>query len=418
MLKICIIGGGTAGWMAAGYIESQIEDVEITLIESQSVPTIGVGESTLPQVKTFFNTIGISKDIWVNECDAIVKEGNSKHNWNDPDSDEDYLAFTFWFNDDNIFDKWVDGYFNEQYDKHQINNDLYYARDRSQFQHSSYHLNAEKIPNVIKNHCKKVIHVYDTVESLPKGFDYYLLCTGPSKKLVKDKTLFDISTYHKVNRAWVAPLHIRPNTEVDKFTRSVARKHGWQFYIDTSNKTGTGYVFSNEFVDEDDALVEFYEYLEKDKRTTIHEPNLLRWNPGWLKEAWQTTEDGEVIAIGLANGFIDPLESNALFMIQYTATAFVDSLKKRNPKKVYNRALHKLWYLNSTYIRLHYLLARRNDSNFWKYYKQFDINPFKKELWENYKLRSNKYTNLWPDAVWATTALYFDVWEYYVRNNK
>ena len=103
-MKICIIGGGTTGWWAAGYLEKQFPDYDITLIESSDIPIIGVGESTLPQIAQFFEDMGMSEDEWMEKSNAQKKFGNIKSQWNKPGGDE--FAFTFWFNDNNVFDKW------------------------------------------------------------------------------------------------------------------------------------------------------------------------------------------------------------------------------------------------------------------------------------------------------------------------
>ena len=75
-MKICIVGGGTAGWMAAAHIERHIPESTITLIESPTIPIIGVGESSLPQLRNFFNELGIDDATWVSECNGLIKNGN------------------------------------------------------------------------------------------------------------------------------------------------------------------------------------------------------------------------------------------------------------------------------------------------------------------------------------------------------
>lgn len=412
--KICIIGGGTAGWMAAGYCEKFLPDAEISLIESPSIPVVGVGESTLPQIKAFFDEIGINQDTWIKECDAIIKVGNSKSNWNHPDNPEDYLDFTFWFNDEAVFDDWVKDYKTGSKTKHQINDDLYYNVEKDELSYS-YHLTAEKIPLVIKKHCKRINHIEKEIDELPEGYDYYLICTGTSKKFVPNTELEDISKYHKVNSAWVCSLAHPENYKIDSFTRSTAKPYGWQFSIDTVNKTGLGYVFSDEYRSVEDAKQDFLEYIRSTGRKFYKnsQPKLIKWQPGWLKEGWQTTDKGEIVALGLANGMIDPLESNALFMIQYTVTAFVRSINRKSAKETYNRAIKKLWSLNSTFIRQYYIFAKRNDTTFWEYYKTIDKDEHQRLLWESYKQMGNKYYNLYPDALWANVGLYFDEFKYY-----
>ena len=93
-MRICIIGGGTTGWWCAGYMEKFLPNAEITLIESSTIPIIGVGESTLPMIKTFFDKIGVDESKWMPECNAIHKYGNVKTNWDKADGEP--FAFTFW----------------------------------------------------------------------------------------------------------------------------------------------------------------------------------------------------------------------------------------------------------------------------------------------------------------------------------
>ena len=397
-MKICIIGGGTTGWWCAGYMEKFLSDAEITLIESDQIPIVGVGESTLPQIKTFFDDMGMEESKWMPQCHAIHKYGNIKSNWDKPDGDP--FAFTFWFNDKDVFSDWYKEYKAGNKTKHQINDDLYHKEG---WRSVAYHLDAEQAGKIVKENCKKVIHKIETLDSLPEGYDLYVDCTGFARRFVKDKseTVYD---HHLVNRAWVCPFE--HNEEVEYYTKSVARDHGWQFIIDLTNRIGTGYVFSNEHISEEDALVKFKEYNAHRTPFMGKEPRMLKWRPNILTNPWKDN----VVAIGLANGFIDPLESNALFMTQYSITLLVNCIKRNSKPQVYNRSMRRVWKENSDYILHHYMLSNRTDTDFWKYYSKFDV---KKTLWENYKKRGNKYTNLYPDAIWATLGLYHDQFDYY-----
>ena len=83
-MKICIVGGSTAGWWAAGYLEKNMPECEIVLYDSPDIPNLGVGESTLPQIKTWFDDIGIKEENWFDKCNAVKKYGNYKQGWNTP----------------------------------------------------------------------------------------------------------------------------------------------------------------------------------------------------------------------------------------------------------------------------------------------------------------------------------------------
>ena len=99
-MKICIVGGGVSGWWCAAYMNKFL-DAEITLIESEDVPILGVGESSLPQIKTFFDAIGIEESEWMEKCHAVYKYGNIKKGWDKINGEP--FTFTFWHNDNNIF---------------------------------------------------------------------------------------------------------------------------------------------------------------------------------------------------------------------------------------------------------------------------------------------------------------------------
>ena len=397
-MKIAIIGGGTTGWWCAGYMEKFLPDAEITLIESNTIPTISVGESTLPQIKSFFDKIGIDEDVWMSKCHAIHKYGNIKSNWDKPNGDP--FAFTFWYNEKDAFSNWYKEYKAGDKTKDQINDDLYH---KGAWRSVAYHLDADQAGQVVKDNCKKVIHRIETLDSLPEGYDLYVDCTGFARRFVKDKSEI-VYDHHLVDRAWVCPFE--HNANIEHYTKSIAREHGWQFVIDLTNRIGTGYVYSSKHISDDKALKKFNEYNAHRTPFMNKEPRLLKWRPNVLTNPWKD----DVVAIGLANGFIDPLEANALFMTQYSITLLVECIKRNNKQAIYNRSMRKLWKENSEYILHHYMLSNRTDTDFWKYYSNFDV---RKSLWENYKKRSNKYTNLYPDAIWATLGLYHDEFKYY-----
>ena len=109
--------------------------------------------------------------------------------------------------------------------------------------------------------------------------------------------------------------------------------------------------------------------------------------------------------MGLAGGFIDPLESNALFMIQFSITTLARCLKRGIGADGYNRMMRKVWNDNVQYIQHHYMLSEKTDSDFWKYYNKFNCT---KSLWENYNKYNSRFTNLYPNSIWATLGLYYD----------
>ena len=186
-----------------------------------------------------------------------------------------------------------------------------------------------------------------------------------NRQFVKDKTEVDINEKHLVNSAWVCPFEL---DEHIPYTRSIARNYGWQFKIGLTSRIGTGYVYSDKHITNEDALEEFKDYTKDLKPWMDKKPRNIKWKPNWLKNPWSDN----VVAIGLSQGFIDPLESNALFMIQYSITTLVECLKRDYDAKTYNRMVNRVWQENSDYILHHYGLSNREDTSFWKEYKDMD----------------------------------------------
>lgn len=398
-MKICIVGGGTTGWWCAAYMERNLPDADITLIESNTIPIIGVGESTLPMIKTFFDNMGLDESDWMPEAHAIHKIGNIKQGWTSPDDQE--FPFTFWYNDNQAFDSWVPGYFSGYKTKQDINPDLY---DQGGWKSVAYHLDADKAGKFLRTRCNRVHHIIDTLTELPAGYDLYIDCTGFSRRFVKDNST-TVFPHHLVNSVWVCPYELDVH---EPYTRSIARPHGWQFIIGLTNRIGTGYVFSDKHISEEQALDAFLEYNRHRKPFMEKTPRLLKWKPEILTNPWADN----VVAIGLAAGFLDPLESNALFMTQFQITQLVECIKRGNGSRAYNRATRLLWRQNHEYIYHHYALSNRTDTEFWKYYSQHDV---RKSLWDNYKQRGNKYTQLFPDSIWATLGLYYGEFTHYEK---
>ena len=400
-MRICIIGGGTTGWWTAGYLNHKFPDYDITLIESSDIPIVGVGESTLPMIKTFFDSFGMNEELWMPKCDAVHKYGNIKQGWNNKDDDE--FAFTFWFNDNDAFDKWYQKYKTGSVSKDSINDELY---NKDGWSAVAYHLHAEEAGRIVKDHCiDNVTHIIDTLEELPEGYDLYIDCTGFRRQFVKDHTTSKISKHHMVNSAWVCPFELDEDVP---YTRSIARDHGWQFKIGLTSRVGTGYVYSDQHVSDENALEEFKQYTSHMNPWMDKKPRNLKWTPNWLKNPWSDN----VVAIGLSQGFIDPLESNALFMIQHSITTLAECLERGYGAKTYNKMINRTWKENSDYILHHYGLSERNDTEFWKQYSSMDMG---KTVWDYYHKTGNKYTNLYPDAIWATLALYYDKFDHYVK---
>jgi tryptophan 7-halogenase len=399
--KIVIIGGGTAGWWCAGYLEKELPDVEITLIESDTIPKIGVGETTLPQIKTFFDDLGIDEKDWMDRCGAVRKYGNIKQGWISPNDEE--FNFSFWWNDNNVFDQWIEEYWAGRKTKNQINDDLYKTDG---WQNYAYHLDAEQAGSVVKERCQRVKHLIQTItpENLPPA-DLYVDCTGFARRFVKDHTWLNFD-HHLVDSAVVCPFELEG--EPIPYTKTLGKPYGWQFVVSLQHRIGSGYVYSSKYLSHEQALLDFKAWTRDWTPFKEKTPRLITWKPGVLKNPWAEN----TVAIGMSSGFIDPLEANSLFMTQFQITTLAKCIKRQLPAKAYNRLVTQIWRDISTFIQHHYMLCPRNDTEFWRYYNQFDASE---TLWQNYLDRGNKYSNAYPDAFYATLGLYFNEFKHYKK---
>ena len=401
-LKICIVGGGTLGWWCAAHLEKNHPDYDITLIESEEIPTIGVGESTLPQIATFLSDLGLVEEEWMPKCHAVKKLGNMKRGWTHL-SDQ---PTTFWSNENKEFDSWVKLYLEGNKTRDDFDLDL--NKDKSLY---AYHLDANLAGKVAKDICVRTNHIIATLDTLPEGYDLYIDCTGLHRKFVNDRTLMPFE-HHLVDRALVCPFEI-PNGHQTGYTQTIARDSGWQFIVDTSQRIGSGYIYSSQYETEQSALEKFKKYTEDFVPYNNKTPKLLKWKPEVLKNPWS----GNVVAIGLSGGWLDPLEANGLFIGQYGITLLSKCLTRGSDPTAYNRAMGKVWRDNSKFILHHYMLSPRVDTPFWKYYSQFN-DEAAKSLWKNYQEMGHRYVNLYPDSIWASLAVLYDEFEHYKEKDK
>lgn len=400
-MKLCIIGGGTTGWWAAAYFENQFPDYDITLYESSEISSIGVGESTLPQIGSFLEECGLSDIDWMEESNAVIKYGNVKKYWNDH-TDEEEFDWTFWYNDNNEFDDWVKEYRKGNKTKADLRKDLYTNNERRA---TAYHLDANLAGAVVKKHCKRVKHVIATLDELPSGYDFYIDCSGPSRRFTVDKSVIKPKG-HLVNAAWVRPTVIPENYEYNNMTVSTARPYGWQFQVVLQHRLGTGYVFNKEMLAPEDALGDFLKYTRHLDAFNDIKPRYLEWKPEYLKNPWTDN----VATIGLAAGWVDPLEANGLYITVYGIRTLAKCLKRGLKPEAFNRSMRKLWRENCDFIWHHYALSNRNDTPFWKYYSQQDASE---SVWENYHSKSNWETNFYSDSLWAMLGVTFDEFKNY-----
>jgi tryptophan halogenase len=410
--KIVIVGGGTAGWMAAAYFAKYRGGKNITVIESDSIPRLGVGESVTPHVTSFFEEIGVSERDWMIKTGATYKYANKFTNWTRNEGETQYYSFTYTFPQENFFkditpnrsthdfsnpviknidllekicrenSKRFDQYLNPQFHYMEQNTAPFYKDDLLLNQPFSYahHINAEMaadylreeiaMPQGVKRIIAKVIDldregdninalILDSGERITG--DLFIDCSGWHKAIIS-KLGWSEKIYedHPIDRALVCQTdYSDPETEMSNYTETNAEPSGWRFKIGLYHRVGNGYCFSSKHTTEDEARI----HLKSKLTNARFEPKLIKWKPSRLEKFG----GGNVAAVGLSCGFIEPMEANVLYTI-------ISSIRRLNNVldepvldfSVYNEKMAYTIDDIADFILVHYTLSSRRDTPFWR----------------------------------------------------
>jgi flavin-dependent dehydrogenase len=463
MKKIIIVGGGTAGWMTAAYLAKYRGGENITIIESPTIPTIGVGESVTPHVCNFFTEIGIKEHDWMAKTGAVYKFANKFINWKG-NNDEQYFSFNYTVPSDNFykdipvnrsqedfkdstdknrsidiinklcsnntFDRF-DRFFNPQH-YYMENNTMPYHNDNfllnQPFAHA-HHINAELAGAYIRDKAalpagvNQIIGTVKNVETSGENItsleldtgetlsaDLYIDCTGFARILTRALD-WKTKTYDTpIDSAWVCPTdYDDQKSQMVNYTKTVAEPYGWRFNIGVYHRMGNGYCYSSDYISDEDAK----EYLMSKVGPTRKDPKLIKWKPGRLEKMGS----GNCAAIGLSCGFIEPMEANVLYTI-------ITSIRRLNVVldndvldfDVYNEKMAHTIDDIMNFIFVHYTLSPRNDTPFWRDMQKIGIEKNHKQLVidkinnkKNTMLAATQGYTLFPDYMWAQLAVSWDI---------
>lgn len=406
--RVVIVGGGSAGWLAAGIIAaSSPVHIQTTLIESPDIHPIGVGEGTWPTMRSTLETIGISETDFFRECDASFKQGSKFSRWTSLSKHDDYYhPFTSpaKYHEINLAPFWLP--FKEKipfanavcpqaaicdlgYAPKQITTAEYGA-----VLNYGYHLDAGKFSPFLHRHCVEKLDVnyiranVTAINSTDNGDiksvitdtqgeiegDLFIDCTGLSSLLLGKH--YDIpfvsykNTLFNDSALAVQIPYAEGADDICPYTLSTAQSAGWIWDIGLQSRRGIGHVFSSAYTTDELAERELRNYIAPVVGEKIAEDLPVRkiaFNPGHRKIFWHKN----CVAIGLSAGFIEPLEATALVLIELSAKmigeqfpvnrAAMDILAKR-----FNNALGRHWQSIIDFLKLHYVLTRRTDTEYWR----------------------------------------------------
>ena len=416
--KIIIVGGGSSGWMTASILIKQFPNKEIIVIDPESGSPIGVGESTYDGIMDYIKYLEIDIKDFFKYTDASIKLAiQFSKFYNNKEGDRFIYPFgladtsgTKWGLQDWLVKKYVEpntlvqeypeSYFpaaslvkHKRFSENlngtlgNFNSENYTALHFDALKFASWLKNRYAIPRGVKVFSSEI----DNAFTNDLGIDYLLLkdgsklsadlyvdCTGFKSLLLEGvlkEPFIDYTNVLPNNRAWATQIqYVEKEKELDCVTNCTALNNGWVWNIPLWSRIGTGYVYSDKYTTPENALLEFKNYLtSKDMtcpRTKEYVETLefkdIEIKSGIHERLWVKN----VVAIGLSAGFIEPLESNGLFTVHEFLFALVRSLLREKTSQwdidMFNNKTRKVFDNFVDFIRLHYALSIRDDSEYWK----------------------------------------------------
>ncbi|GAB5379296.1 MAG: tryptophan 7-halogenase [Aliiglaciecola sp.] len=406
--SIIIVGGGTAGWMTAAALSNLLTHTNITLIESDRIGTVGVGEATLPHLRYFIKRLGIDEQEFMRATNATYKTGIEFVNWGKVGD-----AYIHPFGDFGEPIKGID--FHHYYVKLRQNGHINPIGDYSlpvvaskaqKFDYPdtdersilstfsyAFHMDAglfakylreystqrgvtrqEGIVTQVKQHQDSGFIQSVTLEDGTQlSADFFVDCSGFKGLLIEDC----LNTGYDDWRHWLPcdraiAIPCQANTPPLPYTRATAREAGWQWRIPLQNRIGNGHIYSSPYMDDNAALDVLLKNLDGEPTA---EPNFLRFTTGRRKKAWSKN----CVAIGLSAGFLEPLESTSIHLIQLGIMKLLDFFPNKHCDSVrvdeYNRMMQLEFERLRDFLVLHYHATQRDDSEFWNYVRTMQLPP-------------------------------------------
>ena len=404
--KVVIAGGGTAGWITAATLSSQLGKIlDITLVESDQIGTVGVGEATIPTQKAFHRLIGIDEQEFMRATRASFKLGIAFENWGQL-GDRYIHSFgnigkSTWMGD--FQHMWL--YAKSQglagdlddycFELQAAQANKFATSDKANISYA-YHLDATLYAKFLREFSEKrgAKRIEGKIQEVrthsDNGFidaialedgqvvkgDLFIDCTGFRGLLINgalDVGFEDWSHWLPMNSALAVQTRNTSTSTEDEivpYTRSIARKAGWQWRIPLQHRVGNGHVYCSDYMSDDEAHSILMGNLDGE---LVSDPRPIRFTTGKRKEVWAKN----CVALGLSSGFLEPLESTSIHLIQIGATRLVqmfpfdgvnDALRAR-----YNSISNDELLSIRDFLILHYKLNQRQDSEFWKARAQLEV---------------------------------------------
>jgi len=436
--KVVIVGGGTAGWMTAAFLSQALaRKIQIQLIESDDISTIGVGEATIPPINNFNTALAIDENEFIKATQASFKLGIQFRNWGA--LGDSYLhGFGSMGHNTGLVDFqhfWLKMFQEGKVDRLEDYSINLLACEKNKFMRATdeiknsplrdighaFHFDAGLYAKFLRGYAEKsgVVRTEGKITSVQQdpesGFvnsvttengevhaaDLFVDCSGFRGLLIEQtlKTGYDDwSHWLPCNRAVAVPCEsVSPLTP---YTRSTAHSAGWQWRIPLQHRIGNGHVYCSEYMSDDEAAGILLGNLDG---KALADPRPLKFVTGKRKQFWNKN----VVAIGLSSGFMEPLESTSIHLIQKAVSRLVSFFPNQGFSQPdideFNRQSLLEFEQIRDFIILHYKATTRSDSEFWNYCRTMSIPDSLKQKIDLFSSNGRIYRNnneLFTEVSW------------------
>jgi len=407
--RVLIVGGGTAGWITAGYLARTLgaqnpDGVRITLVESAEIGILGVGEGTFPTIRKTLRRIGVDEASLVRECCASFKQGAKFIHWRVPPGGgaPDHYLHSFQVTHEpsglDLLPYWLLGVAGDNINWDEVNTPQKRVADSSRapklIDHPdyeaplnyAYHFDATRLAALLRKHAiaAGVQHLQDTVDTVnltedgsirsvgtrahgDLEADLFVDCTGFRAQLIGAALGVPYKSCRSVlfcdSALALQVPHERPDSPIASYTIATAHESGWIWDIGLDSRRGVGNVYSSAHMDDARAEEILRAYVGKAGKDLA--PRKIRFDAGYRETNWKKN----CIAIGLSSGFFEPLEATGIVFTEVAAVMLSNLFPWGGDLEIaakqYNDIMRRRYERALDFIKLHYCISERRDSQFW-----------------------------------------------------
>ncbi|SFV09109.1 tryptophan halogenase family protein [Pseudoduganella namucuonensis] len=393
--RIVVVGGGTAGWMTAAALATALPGGSVELVESEEIGIVGVGEASFPSIRAFHKLLGVDEAEFLRATNGTYKLGIEFRDWR-AQGERYFHTFgdfgdltgphALWGQHRRVNDAGLGALHEQCLPSVMAGQGRFQApSEHGKLFDYAYHFDATLYAPFLRKLAlrrgarRTEGRIVDVTRRADGGVDQlkladgrvvegdlYIDCSGFASLLLGralGEPFVDFSHWLPADRAWACPAE-RVGTELAPYTRATALEAGWAWRIPLRNRTGHGHVFASRYIDEDCAREQLLRQLDG---PALGEPRLLRFATGHRRRVWVRN----VVSLGLSSGFLEPLESTSIFLVQSGLGRMIDLLLPgvapgESQVAAYNAGMVRQFARVRDFIILHYCLTARRDGKLWR----------------------------------------------------